>query len=112
MSKTLIASLIALGGVVFAMPSSSAAPTSPMPAAPSAASSNFVQIDYAGGRYHCHGPRRNGDCHGGYRRSERHQGYYAPRYGYYRSPYRSYGGPGITLRFGSAPRYRYHRDYR
>lgn len=102
MSKSLLASLIALGGLAFAIPSVTAAPTSPIPAAPSAT----LEIEQINHR--CNGPRlRNGYCpnpapHYGYR--------YAPRYRYYEPRYRYgyYGSPGITLRFGSVPRYRYY----
>lgn len=99
MSKYLLVSLVALGGLGVAIPSASAAPSLPSPAATSA-TLNIEQVNHR-----CDGPRRrNGYCpnprpHYGYR--------YAPRdrYGYNNYPR---GGPGVTLRFGGAPRY---RDY-
>lgn len=105
MLKSLIASLVALGGVVVAMPSANSAPTSPIQSAPSSTTSHVERVDWAGGRYHCHGPRRNGNCHGGARRS-----YQSNRYNSYNRGY--YDRPGITLRFGTGNRYRDNRRWR
>lgn len=98
MSKYLLCNVLALGGLALAFTSASAAPISPVR---SAETLNVEQVNHR-----CNGPRlRNGYCpnpapHYGYR--------YAPRYRYIYPRYRS--RPGVTLRFGSAPRYRYYRN--
>lgn len=102
MRIALIAGVLIAAGIASAAPAA-AAPIQPL-RAPSVESNGTELVHWRAYR-HCHDRGRRIRCHGGYVRPWRGRYDYAP-YGY------RYGRPGIVLRFGNSPRYRYDRRWR
>jgi hypothetical protein len=99
-----VAALAAAAAVFGFAASASAGPASSQAAGNALATTSALaqEVDYRGGRRHCHWRGGERHCHGGY--GNRYDGpRYGSRYGY---------RPGIYLRFGSGRDYDRRRRWR